>query len=203
MPGGVYFLGSRLSGKSKHMAKLIYSFPVSADGHVTDEDGKFDWSQPDDEVFALINDHQREVGTYLYGRRLYQTMAGWETDPSLAAGSPLMRDFAELWQAAEKIVYSTALEDVETGRTRIERSFDPEAVRQLKAASPKDITVGGPGLAAHAVRAGLVDEYRLFVTPFATGGGTPFFPHGVRVRLDLLEERRFGNGVVYLRYRAG
>jgi dihydrofolate reductase len=183
------------------MAKLIYSFQVSLDGYVTDEKGKFDWAEPDAETHAFVNDLQRPVGTYLYGRRLYETMHYWETDPSLAGESAVMHDFADQWQAAEKIVYSTTLQDVSTCRTRIERSFDPEAVRQLKATAERDISIGGPGLAAHAVRAGLVDEYWLFLMPTATGGGNPFFPHGVRVDLDLLEERRFTSGAVYLRYR--
>lgn len=183
------------------MAKLIYSFLVSMDGYVADEDGKFDWAAPDEEVHAFINDLQRPVGTYLYGRRLYETMICWETDPALAAQSAVMRDFADQWQAAEKIVYSTTLQQVSTGKTRIERTFNPEALRQLKATAGHDLTVGGPGLATHAVRAGLVDEYQLFLTPIVAGGGTRFFPNGVRGELDLLEERRFGSGMVYLRYR--
>jgi dihydrofolate reductase len=183
------------------VAKLIYSFLVSLDGYVADDDGKFDWAMPDEEVHAFINDLQRPVGTYLYGRRLYETMICWETDPTLAAQSAVMRDFADQWQAAEKIVYSTTLQRVSTGKTRIERTFSPDALRQLKATAGQDLTVGGPGLAAHAVRAGLVDECQLFLAPIAAGGGKRFFPNGVRVKLDLLEERRFGNGMVYLRYR--
>jgi dihydrofolate reductase len=183
------------------VAKLIYSFLVSLDGYVADDDGKFDWAMPDEEVHAFINDLQRPVGTYLYGRRLYETMICWETDPTLAAQSAVMRDFADQWQAAEKIVYSTTLQRVSTGKTRIERTFSPDALRQLKATAGHDLTVGGPGLAAHAVRAGLVDECQLFLTPIVAGGGKRFFPNGVRVKLDLLEERRFGNGMVYLRYR--
>lgn len=183
------------------MGRLIYSFPVSLDGHVADEDGNFDWAMPDEEVFAFINDLQRPVGTYLYGRRLYETMIGWETDPTLATQSAVTRDFADQWHKAEKVVYSTALQQVCTGRTRIERSFSPDTVRRLKATAEHDLTVGGPGLAAHAVRAGLVDEYQLFVVPTVTGGGNRLFPTGVRVTLDLVEERRFANGMVYLRYR--
>ncbi|MGA8115346.1 MAG: dihydrofolate reductase family protein [Actinocatenispora sp.] len=183
------------------MAKLIYSFPVSLDGYVEDEAGTFSWAMPDDEVFAFINDVQRPTGTYLYGRRLYETMTAWETDPTLAAGSAYTRDFADQWQAAEKVVYSTTLQQVATTRTRIERSFDPDAVRQLKATAGHDLVVGGPGLAAHALRAGLVDEVQLFVAPYVTGGGKRFFPDGVRLTLDLLTERRFGNGTTYLRYR--
>lgn len=183
------------------MAKLIYSFLVSMDGYVADEDGKFDWAMPDEEVHAFVNDLQRPVGTYLYGRRLYETMICWETDPTLAAQSAVLRDFADQWQAAEKIVYSTTLEQVSTSKTRIERTFSPDALRQLKATAGHDLTVGGPGLAAHAIKAGLVDEYQVFLAPIVTGGGKRFLPDGVRVKLDLLEERRFGNGMVYLRHR--
>jgi dihydrofolate reductase len=182
------------------MAKLIYSFLVSLDGYVADEDGTFDWAMPDEEVHAFINDLQRPVGTYLYGRRLYEAMTGWETDPTLAAHSAVTRDFADQWQQAEKIVYSTTLQQVSTGKTRIEQTFNPDAVRHVKATAGHDLTVGGPGLAAHAVRAGLVDEYQLFLAPIATGGGKRFFPNGARIKLDLVEERRFGNGMVYLRY---
>ncbi len=184
------------------MGKLIYSFLVSLDGYVADEQGKFGWAEPDDEVSAFINDQQRSVGTHLYGRRLYETMVGWETDPGLAAHSPLMHDFAELWQAADKIVYSKTLSHVSTSRTRISPTFSADEVRALKADVQHDIIIGGPGLAAHAVRAGLVDEYQLFVMPIVVGGGNPFFPDGARVPLDLLEEHRFISGVVYLRYRA-
>lgn len=184
------------------MARLIYAFLVSLDGYVADEDGRFDWAMPDEEVFAYINDVQRPAGTYLYGRRLYETMIGWETDPVLGDQSAVTRDFADQWRAAEKIVYSTTLAQVSTGRTRIERTFSPDAVRRLKATAEHDLTVGGPELAAHAVRAGLVDEYQVFLVPTVAGGGKRFFPKGVRVTLDLLEERRFGNGTVYLRYRA-
>lgn len=184
------------------MAKLIYSGILSLDGYTTDEDGKFEWAAPDEQVHAFVNDLERPVGTYLYGRRMYETMACWETDPGFAEGSPVTRDFAELWQAADKIVYSGTLEKVSTARTRIERSFEPEAVRQLKEQSDSDLTIGGPDLAAHAIRAGLVDEYQLFVNPILVGGGKPFLPDGVRGRLELLDERRFAGGVVYLHYRA-
>jgi dihydrofolate reductase len=183
------------------MAKLIYSVITSLDGYVADEDGKFDWSVPDEEVHAFINDLERPVGTYLYGRRMYETMAAWETADTLADQRPVMQDFAQMWQAADKIVYSTTLETVSTARTRIERDFDPEAVRQMKAAAGRDITVAGPDLAAQAIKAGLVDECHLFVTPIIVGGGTQSLPDNVRLKLDLLDERRFGNGVVHLRYR--
>ena len=183
------------------MAKLIYSAIASLDGYVADEDGNFDWAVPDEEVHAFINDLERPVGAYLYGRRLYETMLGWETDPTLADQSPVLRDFAEIWQAADKIVYSKTLEAVPAARTRIERDFDPEAVRQMKALAGRDLMVGGPELAAHAFRAGLVDECHLFVVPMVVGGGKRSLPDDVRMKLELLDERRFGNGMVYLKYR--
>jgi dihydrofolate reductase len=183
------------------VAKLIYSAIASLDGYVADEDGNFDWAVPDEEVHAFINDLDRPVGTYLYGRRMYETMVGWETDPTLADRSPLMRDFAEIWRAADKIVYSRTLERVTSARTRIERDFDPEAVRRTKAAAGRDLMVGGPDLAAHAIKAGLVDEWHLFVTPIVVGGGKRSLPDDVRVNLELLEERRFEGGVVHLHYR--
>jgi dihydrofolate reductase len=183
------------------MAKLIYSAIASLDGYIEDEEGIFDWAAPDEEVHAFINDLERPVGTYLYGRRMYETMAGWETDPTLAEQSPLMRDFAEIWQAADKIVYSNTLEKVSTARTRIERDFDPESVRQTKAQAGRDITVSGPDLAAHAWSAGLVDECQLFVAPIVVGVGKRSLPNDVRVRLELLDERRFEGGMVYLHYR--
>jgi dihydrofolate reductase len=182
------------------MTKLIYSAMTSLDGYIADEDGNFDWAVPDEEVHTFINDLERPVGTYLYGRRMYEVMVGWETDPTLADQSPVMRDFAEIWQAADKIVYSKTLDTVATARTRIERAFDPEAVRQMKAAAGRDLTVGGPDLAAQALKAGLVDECHLFVTPMIVGGGNQSLPDKVRLKLELLDERRFGNGMVYLRY---
>jgi dihydrofolate reductase len=179
------------------MAKLIYSAITSLDGYVADEDGKFDWAAPDEQVHAFVNDLERPVGTYLYGRRMYEVMAAWETidDPA-----PVMRDFAQVWRAAEKVVYSKTLHAVSSVRTRIERDFDPEAVRRMKATSRSDITVGGPELAAQAIAAGLVDELHLFVTPVVVGGGTRSLPNNLRVNLELLEEHRFGNGVVHLHY---
>lgn len=184
------------------MARLLYSAIASLDGYVADENGNFDWAVPDEEVHAFINDLTRPVGTYLYGRRMYETMVGWETDPSLADRSPLLRDFAGIWQAADKIVYSKTLEAVSTARTRIERDFDPEAVRQMKALVGRDLTVGGPELAAQAFNSGLVDECHLFVVPMIVGGGKRSLPDNVRLKLELLDERRFGSGVVYLRYRS-
>jgi dihydrofolate reductase len=183
------------------MAKLINSAITSLDGYIADQDGKFDWAMPDDEVHKFINDLERAAGTYPYGRRMYETMAGWETNPSLATGSPIMRDFAEIWQAADKILYSRTLAEVSTARTRIERHFDPEGIRQLKATTGRDILIGGPGLAAHAFRAGLVDQCHLFLAPMVVGGGMQCFRNNVRLELELVEERRFGKGMVYLRYR--
>jgi dihydrofolate reductase len=184
------------------MVKLIYSAITSLDGYVADERGSFDWAAPDEQVHAFVNDLMRPVGTHLYGRRLYEVMAGWETDPTLAEQSPVMRDFAELWQAADKIVYSTTLAAPSTARTRIERTFDPDAVRELKATANRDLLVGGPELAAQAFAAGLVDECGLFLAPVTVGGGKRALPDHVRLRLELLDERRFDSGMVHLRYRA-
>lgn len=183
------------------MAKLIYSAISSLDGYIEDEGGKFDWAEPDEEVHAFVNDLERPVGTYLYGRRMYETMTAWETDEMLADESPIYRDFAQIWQAADKIVFSTTLESVSTRRTRIERDFDPDLVLQLKATAESDLSLGGPGLAAHAFRAGLVDECHLFLAPVVVGGGKRSLPDGVRLDLELLEERRFDGGMVHLHYR--
>jgi dihydrofolate reductase len=183
------------------MAKLVYSAIASLDGYVADEDGNFDWAAPDEEVHAFINDLARPLGTYLYGRRMYETMVVWEIDPTLADRSPVMRDFAGIWQAADKIVYSKTLEAASTARTRIEREFDPEAVRQMKALAGRDMIVGGPDLAAQAFEAGLVDECHLFVAPVVVGGGKRSLPDDVRLKLELLDERRFSSGMVYLYYR--
>ena len=180
------------------MGRLIYSTITSADGYIEDAEGGIDWGEPDDEAFALVNDLQRQVGTYLYGRRMYEVMVAWET---ITDDQPEMHDFAQLWRAADKVVYSRTLEAPFSARTRIERSFAPEAVRELKASAARDISVGGADLAAQALAAGLVDECRLFLAPVIVGGGTPSLPDHVRLDLDLLEERRFGNGMVYLRYR--
>jgi dihydrofolate reductase len=179
------------------VAKLIYAAIASLDGYTEDEDGKFDWAAPDEQVHAFVNDLERPVGTYLYGRRMYETMVPWET---MADPHPVMRDYTEIWQAAEKIVYSTTLDAVSSSRTRLERSFDPEAVSELKAASERDLSVGGPALAAAAIAAGLVDELHLFLNPIVVGGGKPALPGGVRVPLELMDERRFDSGVVYVRY---
>ena len=183
------------------MARLIYSAITSLDGYVADEDGNFDWAAPDEEVHSFVNDLERPVGTYLYGRRMYETMVFWETAHTLADEPPFTRDFAEIWEAADKVVYSRTLESVATARTRLERDFDPDAVRQLKANAARDLSVGGPELAAQALAAGLVDELDLFVTPVVVGGGTKALPGGLRLELELLDERRFGSGVVHLHYR--
>jgi dihydrofolate reductase len=183
------------------MAKLIYVANVSLDGYVEDAHGGLEWTAPNDEVFTFITDLVRPVGTYLYGRRLYETMAVWETDPTLAAESELRTDFANVWQTADKIVYSTTLSAVSTANTRLERRFDPDAVRDMKASAASDLTVGGPTLSAHAFDAGLVDECHLFVWPVLVGEGKPAFLSDARVQLELVEEHRFGNGVVYLRHR--
>jgi dihydrofolate reductase len=184
------------------MAKLIYSAIASLDGYVADEAGEFGWAEPDEQVHAFVNDLERSVGTYLLGRRMYETMAAWETDATLAARSEHMRDFAQIWQAAEKVVYSRTLDTASTSKTRIERDFDPESVRRMKAAADTDLSVGGPELAGHAFRAGLVDECHLFLAPVIVGGGKPSLPDDVRLDLELLAERRFDGGMVHLRYRA-
>jgi dihydrofolate reductase len=182
--------------------KLIYSAITSLDGYIADKDGNFDWAMPDEEVHTFVNDLERPVGTYLYGRRMYEVMVGWETAHTLADQAPYALDFAEIWQAADKVVYSSTLETVSSARTRIERDFDPEAIRQLKATAGRDMTVGGPNLAAQAFTAGLVDECHLFITPVIVGGGKRALPNDVRIQLDLQDEHRFGNGMVHLRYRA-
>ena len=175
---------------------LVYSTLASLDGYIEDADGKFGWAAPDPEVHAFFNEVERPIGTHLYGRRMYETMAAWET---IDDERPFMRDYAELWRAAEKVVYSRSLEAVSSARTRLEREFDPEAVRRLKESS--QVSVGGAELAAEAIKAGLVDEYHLFLVPTVVGAGKRALPEGVRLDLELLDERRFGSGVVYLRYR--
>lgn len=182
------------------MARLIYIANLSLDGYIEDAHGRFEWTEPSDEAFAFITDLLRPVGTHLYGRRMYETMAVWETDPALAARSELMADFASVWQAADKIVYSTTLHAASTGNTRLEHHFDPGSVRDLKRSAARDLIVGGPALAAHAFRASLVDECHLFIHPLLVGDGKPAFPGDVRLPLVLLDEHRFGDGVVHLRY---
>jgi dihydrofolate reductase len=183
------------------MAKLIYSAISSLDGYIEDDRGKFDWAEPDEEVHTFVNDLARPVGTYLLGRRMHEVLGYWEDPPGLDEQPPFVREFAEIWRAADKVVYSRTLGSVSTARTRIARRFDPEAIRQLKARSERDITIGGPHLAAQAFETGLVDEVQLFLAPVVVGGGKRSLPDGVRVSLELLDERRFGNGVVHLRHR--
>ena len=183
------------------MAKLIYVSNVSLDGFIEDEHGSFEWSAPDDDRFAFITDLVRPVETHLYGRRMYEPMAVWETDPALAAQSELGADFAHVWQAADKVVYSTTLDTVSTANTRLERRFDPDSIRAMKAAASSDLAVGGPNLAAHAFEAGLVDECHLFICPVLVGRGKPSLPSELHTKLELLDERRFDNGDVYVRYR--
>jgi dihydrofolate reductase len=183
------------------MAKLIYFTPTSLDGYIADETGSPDWSAPDEQVFAFICDLVRPIGMYLYGRKTYQTMAIWQTPEVIPGATPAMLDFGRIWQAAGKIVYSKSLETVSTPKTRLERQFDPQAVRDLKAQSPHDVSVAGPALAAHTIRTALVDEYHLLVVPILLGGGNRILPGNVCVKLELLDTRRFANGWVYLRYR--
>jgi dihydrofolate reductase len=183
------------------VARLIYSAITSLDGYVADQDGNFDWAAPDEEVHAFVNDLERPIGTYLYGRRMYEVMVFWETAHAITDQPPCVRDFAQIWRAADKIVYSTTLETTSSARTRVQRDFDPEAVRQMKATAGRDLSVGGPELAAQAIKAGLVDEYHLLITPVVVGGGTQSLPSDVRLKLELLDERRFDNGVVHLHYR--
>ena len=183
------------------MARLIYSAICSLDGYIEDVNGQFDWAAPDEEAHQFINDLERTAGTHLYGRRMYETLMVWETDPALAADSPITRDFAQIWQAAEKIVYSRTLRAVPTRKTRIERDFDPAAIQQLKETARQDLLIGGPELAAKAFRAGLIDECQLFLTPILVGGGKSALPKDVRLELELIDERRFGSGVVFLRYQ--
>lgn len=182
------------------MPKLIYASNMSLDGYTEDEHGAFDWAPPDDDVFTFITELMRSAGTYLYGRRMYETLAVWETDPSLAAQSDLTADYAGAWQAADKIVYSSTLTSPTTANTRLERRFDPATVHDLKAAAGKDLLIGGPNLAAQALAAGLVDELALFVWPIILGGRNPALPTDTRADLELIEEHRFGSGVVHLRY---
>lgn len=184
------------------MAKLTYTAITSLDGCTEDEEGRFDWAVPDAEVHAFINDLERPVGTHLYGRRMYETMAVWQTIGDEPGTTGAEVDFAEVWRSLDKVVYSRTLDAVSTPRTRLEREFDPEAVRRMKEAADRDIGIGGPGLAQHAFRAGLIDDVHLFVLPIVVGGGKPGLPRGIRVDLELIDERRFGNGVVHMHHRA-
>lgn len=184
------------------MAQLIYSGFTSLDGFMADDAGNFEWAELDDEVFAVINDRERRVGTYLFGRRMYETMAVWDTPEVIPDPTAGMLDYLPIWRAAEKIVYSTTLVTVSMANARLERTFEVDAVRELKARAARDLAIGGPALAAHAIRAGLVDEYHLLVAPVVAGGGKPYLPPGVPLKLELLDERRLHGGLVYLRYRA-
>lgn len=182
------------------MGRLIYSAMGSLDGYLADEQGTFQWAAPDEEVFAFLNDAERAVGTHLYGRRMYEVMVYWETAPTGADQPPVLRDWATIWQGLDKVVYSRTLDKVSTTRTRLEREFDPAAVAELKASSARDLSIGGAALAAHAIRAGLVDELQLYLAPIIVGGGTRLLPDHARLGLRLEDERRFNGGTVYLRY---
>ncbi|MET1011473.1 MAG: dihydrofolate reductase family protein [Actinomycetota bacterium] len=182
------------------MARLIYAALASLDGYVADADGNFDWAAPDEEVHAAVNDLERSIGTLLLGRRMYEVLVAWETMDTADEPGPI-QDYADLWRAADKIVYSRSLETASTARTRIDRTFDPDAIGQMKATSARDLSIGGPDLASHAFRAGLVDEIHLFLSPIVVGGGTRALPDDVRIRLELQDLRRFGNGVVHLHHR--
>jgi dihydrofolate reductase len=183
------------------MAKLIYAALTSLDGYVADESGNFDWAAPDEEVHRFVNELERGIGTYLYGRRMYEVMAYWETAHTLSDQPEYIGDYAEIWQSAHKIVYSKTLETVSSDRTRIEPEFDPETVARMKAGAPRDLGIGGPELASQAIGAGLVDEYHFFLAPVTVGGGKRCLPSDARLDLELLDERRFGNGMVHLHYR--
>jgi dihydrofolate reductase len=183
------------------MAQLVYSAIASLDGYVEDEAGRFEWAAPDEEVHGFVNDLERTVGTYLYGRRMYEVMRAWQTPEQFAGDSAVMQDYARIWQAADKVVYSSTLPAATTPRTRVERRFDPGEVTRMKAAADRDLSVGGPALAADALRHGLVDELHLFLTPVVVGGGKRALPAGARLELDLVGEHRFGSGVVHLHYR--
>ncbi|TRW45335.1 dihydrofolate reductase family protein [Georgenia yuyongxinii] len=181
------------------MGKLIYAANTSLDGYLEDEAGSFDWSVPDEEVHAFWNEHEQHIGTSLYGRRMYETMRVWEDDDWLTDEPAVVREYARIWRDADKVVYSTTLAEVSTARTRIERKFDPQAVRRLKESSDADLSIGGATIGA-AFRHGLVDECVLLLCPVAVGGGKPALPRGVRLDLDLLDHRRFRNGVISVRY---
>ena len=184
------------------MSKLFFLMTSSLDGYIADENGNLDWAEPDEEVHRFVNDLLRPVGTFLFGRRVYEVMLVWET-MELAGQPSYVQDFGGIWKAADKIVYSTTLEKVSSARTRIERDFDPAAVRRMKATAKGDIEIGGPELAGQAISAGLVDELHLLIAPVIIGGGTRLFSDGLRAKLDLVDERRFGSGTIYLHYRVG
>jgi dihydrofolate reductase len=183
------------------LARLIYSTIASLDGYTADEKGDFDWAAPDEELHRYVNDLERPVGTYLYGRRMYETMRFWETPEAVDGQPDVVRDFAQIWRAADKVVFSRTLDRASSARTRIEREFSPDSVERWKASSERDLTIGGPKLAGQAIGAGLVDEFQFFLVPELVGGGTAFLPERVRAHFKLVDVRRFENGVVYLRYR--
>jgi dihydrofolate reductase len=190
-----------MTSPEERMGKLIYLTLMSLDGYIEDESGKFDWAEPDEEVHQFVNDLVRSAGTFLYGRRMYETMTAWETVPTSGAPSPAIGDFATIWQAADKIVYSTTLPRPSTEKTRVERTFDPDGVRALKATVAQDVGIGGADLAARAFEAGLIDECQLFLAPVAVGRGKRALPDHLRLDLELLDERRFASGFVYVGYR--
>jgi len=183
------------------MGKLIYGFNTSLDGYIEDAGGSLDWSVPDEELHRFWNAFEASIGIHLYGRKLYETMRYWETAHEEPDQPPVMLEYAQIWRAAENVVYSTTLREPSTGRTRVERTFDPAAVARMKVESAADMSIGGAELAAHAIRAGLVDEYHRVIAPVILGGGKPWLPEGVRRDLELIEERRFGSGCVYLAYK--
>ena len=183
------------------MAELHYTAITSLDGYMSDTEGNFDWAFPSAEVHHFANELDRSTGTFLLGRRMYEVMSFWEDPDLLHSAEPELREYAAVWAQADKIVYSPSLESVSTQKTTLERRFDPEAVRKLKAESPRDLSIGGPTLAAHALHAGLVDQVKLLVNPVIIGGGTSALPDGLKMHLELVNERRFENGVVFLDYR--
>ena len=184
-------------------ARLVFLAIQSLDGYIEDEQGKFDWARPDEEVHRFVTDLIRPVGTYLYGRRMYETMQGWETQYGLASDPPWTQDFAQIWRAADKVVYSRTLKQVSTPKTRLERTFDVDAMREMKARAERGLAIGGPGLAANAFRAGLIDEIHLLIAPRIVGGGKPSFPDELDLKLQLIDERRFEkSSIAYLRYAA-
>jgi dihydrofolate reductase len=184
------------------MAKLIYSGFTSLDGYVADETGNFEWAELNEEVYTFINNRERRIGTYLLGRKMYETMAVWETPEVIPHPTAGMLEYVPIWRAAEKIVYSTTLPAVSAAKTRLERKFEADVIRELKTGATRDVGIGGPALAAHAIRAGLVDEYNLLIAPIIAGGGNPYLPDKVPVKLELIDERRFDNGLVHVRYGA-
>jgi dihydrofolate reductase len=183
------------------MARLVYSMIKSLDGYVADPAGKFGWAEPDKSMHTFVNELERSVGTYLYGRRMYEVMVAWESVGGFGDQPTFIEDFAKIWRAACKIVYSSTLDTVSSARTTIERGFDSAAIQRMKEEVVDDISIGGPTLAAAAIRAGLVDAYQMFVAPIIVGGGTSSLPDAVRLDLELVDERRFDNGMVYLSYR--